>query len=187
MSDETVDQPATEGQQPDDQPTMVINAQYVKDLSFENPNAPNSLLQQNGEPNVQVGIDTAAVQLEGSTFEVTLTVRAEGSSGDTSLFLVEAAYAGIFTLGEVPEEYVAPLLYVEAPRQLFPFARAIVAECVRDGGFPPLLIHPVDFMALFQQRAAQQAQAEAGPAGDAEGSTDTPPNGGGEQKFEFEL
>jgi preprotein translocase subunit SecB len=111
-------------------------------------------------------------------------VRAEGTADGNSLFLVETAYAGIFTLGEVPEEYIAPLLYVEAPRQLFPFARAVVAECVRDGGFPPLLIHPIDFMALFQQRAAQQAEAEAGQT---EGSADTPPNGDGEQKFEFEL
>ena len=188
MSDESADQPAPEDQQqPDGQPTLIVNAQYVKDLSFENPNAPNSLLQQSGEPNIQVGIDTSAVQLEGSTYEVTLTVRAEGTAGDSTLFLVEAAYAGIFTLGEVPEEYVAPMLYVEAPRQLFPFARAVVAECVRDGGFPPLLIHPVDFMALFQQRAAQQAEAEAGQEGAAEASTDTPAKGNGEQKFEFEL
>ena len=188
MSDETADPPAPEDQQqPDEQPTLIVNAQYVKDLSFENPNAPNSLLQQSGEPNIQVGIDTSAVQLEGSTFEVTLTVRAEGTAGDTALFLVEVVYAGIFTLGEVPEEYVAPMLYVEAPRQLFPFVRAVVAECVRDGGFPPLLIHPVDFLALFQQRAAQQAEAEAGPEGATEASTDTPAKGNGEQKFEFEL
>ncbi len=187
MSDETADQSATgSAQQPDGQPAMIINAQYVKDLSFENPNAPQSLAQQSeGGPNVQVGVDTTVVKLEGSTFEVTLTVRAEGSSGDTSLFLVETAYAGIFTLGEVPEEYLAPLLYVEAPRQLFPFARAIVAEAVRDGGFPPLLIHPVDFMALFQQRAAEQAAAEK--AGAAEGPPDTPSEGNGEQKFEFKL
>ena len=186
MSDETADQPATEGQeQANGQPTLVVNAQYVKDLSFENPNAPGSLLQQNGEPNVQVGVDTSVAALEGSTYEVTLTVRGEGTSGDSTLFMVEVAYAGIFTLGEVPEEYLMPLLYVEAPRQLFPFARAVVAECVRDGGFPPLLIHPVDFMALFQQRA-QQAQelAEAKQEGAADGST---PSGNGEQKFEFEL
>ena len=188
MSDETADQPSTEAPpQTGGQPTLVVNAQYVKDLSFENPNAPQSLLQQSGEPNVQVGIDTSAVQLEGSTFEVTLTVSAEGTAGDTSLFLVEAAYAGIFTLGEVPEEYVAPLLYVEAPRQLFPFARAVVAECVRDGGFPPLLIHPVDFMALFQQRAAQQAQAQGGEDNAAAETDGTPSQGNGEQKFEFEL
>jgi preprotein translocase subunit SecB len=187
MSDETANQPATEGQpQTDGQPTMVVNAQYVKDLSFENPNAPNSLMQQGGAPNVQVGIDTQAVQMEGSTFEVTLTVRAEGTFDDKSLFLVEAAYAGIFTLGEVPEEYVAPLLYVEAPRQLFPFARAIVAECVRDGGFPPLLIHPVDFMALFQERAAEQAKAD-GQESPAAGAEEPASKGDGGQKFEFEL
>jgi preprotein translocase subunit SecB len=189
MSDETADPPAPEGQQPDGQPTMVVNAQYVKDLSFENPNAPSSLMEQSGAPNIEVSIDTSAVQLEGSTYEVTLTVRAEGTSDGNNLFLVETAYAGIFTLGDVAEEYVAPLLYVEAPRQLFPFARAIVADCVRDGGFPPLLIHPIDFMALFQQRAAQLAEAEAGQAGTAEPTADTAPNGEGkgEQKFEFEL
>lgn len=186
MSDETAGQPANGGQPPaGDAPTLVINAQYIKDLSFENPNAPSSLLQQEGPPNVQVGVDTAAVQLEGSTFEVTLTVRAQGTSGETSLFMVEAAYAGIFTLGDVPEEYVTPLLYVEAPRQLFPFARAIVAECVRDGGFPPLLIHPVDFMALFQQRTAEQAAAGEGDT--AEGSADAEPKKDGDSKFEFEL
>ena len=76
---------------------------------------------------------------------------------------------------------------VEAPRQLFPFARAVVAECVRDGGFPPLLIHPVDFMALFQQRAAEQTQTTTGQAGATEASADAPPQGNGEQKFEFEL
>ena len=189
MSDESADQTQIEVQTPvDGQPTLVVNAQYVKDLSFENPNAPNSLLQQTGDgPNVQVGIDTTVTQLEGSTYEVTLTVHAEGKTGDTNLFIVEVAYAGIFTLGEVPEEYIAPMLYVEAPRQLFPFARAVVAECVRDGGFPPLLIHPVDFMALFQQRAAQQAQEEAGQAGTAETPATTPGQSNGEQKFEFEL
>jgi len=188
MSDETAAPPTPEGQQPDGQPTMVVNAQYVKDLSFENPNAPNSLMQQKGAPNIEVGIDTSVVKLEGSTFEVTLTVRAEGTSEGANLFLVEAAYAGIFTLGDVAEEYVAPLLYVEAPRQLFPFARAIVADCVRDGGFPPLLIHPVDFMALFQQRAAQQATEDGKPeAADPSGDAAPGGNGNSGQKFEFEL
>jgi len=161
------------------QPSLVVNAQYVKDLSFENPNAPKSLMQQSGEPNVEVGVDTSAVKLEGSTFEVTLTIRAEGKSGEETLFMVETAYGGVFTLGETPEEYIALMLYVEAPRLLFPFARAVVAECVREGGFPPLLIHPVDFMALFQERA-KQAQEEAKKA-------ESPANGSSENKFEFEL
>ena len=78
------------------QPTLVVNAQYVKDLSFENPNAPKSLLQQETEPNVQVGIDTAAIKLEDSVFEVTLTIRAEGSADDTNLFMAEVSYSGVF-------------------------------------------------------------------------------------------
>ena len=162
------------------QPTLVVNAQYVKDLSFENPNAPKSLLQQEAEPNVQVGIDTAANKLEDSVFEVTLTIRAEGTVKDTNLFMAEVSYSGVFSIGETPEEYIAPLLYVEAPRLLFPFARAIIAECVREGGYPPLLIHPVDFMSLFQQRA-QQAQETP------ESNNEPSKNGKGDQKVEFEL
>jgi len=191
MSDETAGAPPNQDQpQAQGQPTMVVNAQYLKDLSFENPNAPQSLMQQTqGGPDVQVGVDTTVNKLEGSSYEVTLTVRAEGTANKANLFLVEVAYAGIFTLGEVPEEYIAPLLYVEAPRQLFPFARAILAENVRDGGFPPLLIHPIDFMALFQQRAAQQAQATAdkGSADQAAAAPGATPKTDGGQKFEFEL
>ena len=168
------------------QPTLVVNAQYVKDLSFENPNAPKSLLQQETEPNVQVGIDTAANKLEDSVFEVTLTIRAEGSADDTNLFMAEVSYSGVFSIGETPEEYIAPLLYVEAPRLLFPFARAIIAECVREGGYPPLLIHPVDFMSLFQQRA-QQAQKTSQEDLANETNEEFSKNGKGDQKFEFEI
>lgn len=187
MSDETAGQQTAGGpDQAGGQPTMVVNAQYVKDLSFENPNAPASLMQQTQPPEIQVGVDTSVVKLEGSTYEVTLTVRAEGKAGDSNLFIAETAYAGVVTLGEVPDEYIAPLLYVEAPRQLFPFARAVIAECVRDGGFPPLLIHPIDFMALFQQRAKEMADSQQAGAADSEGDGDGPSNDG-EQKFQFEL
>ena len=106
---------------------------------------------------------------------------------------VPIVYAGIFSIGEVPEEYLAPLVYIEAPRQLFPFARAIVADAVRDGGFPPLLIQPIDFVAMFQQRAAQ-AEAEKGESDTAPAAAETTSNpsdknGKGEdgKKFEFEL
>lgn len=171
-------------------PMMIVNAQYVKDLSFENPNAPQSLNQQGGEPNVQIAIDVNADQIADKSFEVSLTLRAEGTSGTDALFIVEIVYAGIFTLGEVPDEYVPPMLYIEAPRQLFPFARAIVADAVRDGGFPPLLVQPIDFMSMYQQRVAQ-VQADAGEggapaAGDDAGNGDGG-NGEDKQKFEFEL
>jgi preprotein translocase subunit SecB len=176
---------------PDGKPMMMVNAQYVKDLSFENPNAPQSLSQQQGEPNVQIAIDVNANQVADKAYEVTLSLRAEGTTGENALFIVEIAYAGIFSIGDVPEEYLAPLVYIEAPRQLFPFARAIVADAVRDGGFPPLLIQPIDFVALYQQRAAQ-AQAEQGGADDTAASAPASGDGNGAdkddgKKFEFEL
>jgi preprotein translocase subunit SecB len=195
MSDENAGQPQPnlDGTDAAGVPMMMVNAQYVKDLSFENPNAPASLSQQGGEPNVQIAIDVNADQIADKSFEVSLTLRAEGTSGEDALFIVEIVYAGIFTLGEVPDEYVPPMLYIEAPRQLFPFARAIVADAVRDGGFPPLLVQPIDFMSMYQQRVAQ-VQAEAGEgdapaAGDDAGNGDAGDAGNGEdkQKFEFEL
>jgi len=189
MSDENAAQPNPDGTDATGAPMMMVNAQYVKDLSFENPNAPQSLGQQGGEPNVQIAIDVNADQIADKSFEVSLTLRAEGTSGEDALFIVEIIYAGIFTLGEVPDEYIPPMLYIEAPRQLFPFARAIVADAVRDGGFPPLLVQPVDFMSMYQQRVAQM-QAGAGeggaPAADPNGGGDAG-NGEDKQKFEFEL
>jgi preprotein translocase subunit SecB len=199
MSDENAGQsqpPSLDGTDAAGAPMMLVNAQYVKDLSFENPNAPASLSQQTSEPNVQIAIDVNADQIADKSFEVSLTLRAEGTSGTDPLFIVEIVYAGVFTLGEVPDEYVPPMLYIEAPRQLFPFARAIIADAVRDGGFPPLLVQPVDFMWMYQQRVAQ-VQADAGegegdaPAadGDANGGGDAGDGSNGEdkQKFEFEL
>ncbi len=201
MSDQTsapADPTAGGTSTPDGQPMMLVNAQYVKDLSFENPNAPQSLSQQ-GEPNVQIAIDVNANQVAEKAFEVTLTLRAEGTAGETALFIVEIVYAGIFSIGEVPEEYLAPLVYIEAPRQLFPFARAIIADAVRDGGFPPLLIQPIDFVALFQQRAAQTeaeqgegatapaASAPASAPGARDGKDGKDGKGDDGQKFEFEL
>ncbi len=176
-------------QTPDGKPMMLVNAQYVKDLSFENPNAPQSLSQQ-GEPNVQIAIDVNANQVAEKAFEVTLTLRAEGTAGETALFIVEIVYAGIFSIGEVPEEYLAPLVYIEAPRQLFPFARAIIADAVRDGGFPPLLVQPIDFVQLYQQRAAQAQAEQQGADGGAPAAAPAGNNGKDKddgQKFEFEL
>ena len=172
-------------------PALSVNAQYVKDLSFENPNAPQSLMNMKSAPDVNVNVDVAARQLGDNAYEVILTARGEGSADGTPLFIAEVQYAGIFTIGEVPQEYLQPLLMIEAPRLLFPFARAIISDCVRDGGFPPLMIHPIDFVALYQQRV-EQAQAEQGgaaaAAGDATGGENGAGNGKeGGQKFEFEL
>lgn len=170
-------------------PALAVNAQYVKDLSFENPNAPQSLMQLKAAPDVSVNVDVSVRAVAEKAYEVVLGVRGEGTAEGNPLFIAEIQYAGIFSLGEVPEEYVQPLLMIEAPRLLFPFARAIVSDCVRDGGFPPLMIHPIDFVALYQQRMAQ-AQQEAGGAAPAASNGEAGANGGDKKdgpKFEFEL
>ncbi len=149
------------------QPTQIplsIQAQYLKDLSFENPMAPghfNELQQsgQSGGPNVNIEVSTGARQLGENVYEVTLTVRGDAKISDKALFLVEATYAGVFALHNVAEPNVKPMLLIEGPRHLFPFARAIVADATREGGFPPLLINPIDFAELYRR---QQANESAG-------------------------
>lgn len=148
----------TTGQAP-----ITVNAQYIKDLSFENPNAPQSLVPQEKAPNVEVNINVEARKLQENTYEVTLSVQAEAKNEDMVNFLAEAAYAGIFTLNEVPQEHHQAVLMIEAPRLLFPFAREIIADATRNGGFPPLLINPIDFAAMYQQNA-KNASTTAGTA-----------------------
>lgn len=138
-----------------------INAQYVKDLSFENPRAPQSLQPQEGQPKVDVHVDVKATKLAESVFEVVLTTTVNGTGDQGQLFLAELSYAGVFTLEGFPETHIQSILLVECPRLLFPFARNIIADVTRDGGFPPLLIQPVDFAQLYRQ--SQQENA-AGPA-----------------------
>lgn len=143
-------------------PPLVIKAQYVKDLSFENPRAPTSLQGLQTPPSIQVSVKVSGQRLADADYEVMLTITAEAKTGDEALFLVELTYGGIVTLGNVAPEYVRPLLFIEAPRLLFPFARNVIAEATREGGFPPLLIQPVDFMELYRREIAQhQAAAPA--------------------------
>jgi preprotein translocase subunit SecB len=159
------------------QTPLLVNIQYVKDLSFEVPGAPLIYTTLRAAPRVDINLDVQVRRMqEGQTiFEVTLAIRAEaheqsgnGGSAEASarVFLAELAYAGIFTLTGVPENAVEPMLLVECPRILFPFARNILADVTRDGGFPPVLLQPIDFVALWQARRAQ-AQAQAQPAATA--------------------
>jgi preprotein translocase subunit SecB len=141
---------------------LIINAQYVKDLSFENPRAPHSLLQQQTQPEVQLGVDVKAQNLAPDVFEVLLMVTAEAKAAGETIFMVELTYGAVVTLQNVPAELTGAMLLVEAPRLLFPFARAIVAQATREGGYPPLLIHPIDFAELARRQ--QEAQSAAGDA-----------------------
>jgi preprotein translocase subunit SecB len=144
------------------QPQLLVLGQYTKDLSFENPNAPRSL-QQAAQPQISVTVNVNATPLSETDVEVALKLEGKAESAGTLLFNVELVFGGVFRLQNVPQENVHPMLMIECPRLLFPFAREIIANAVRNGGFPPLLLDPIDFVALYQQRAAQEQQAPPAP------------------------
>jgi preprotein translocase subunit SecB len=144
------------------QPNLGVVAQYVKDFSFENPGAPGTLRSRTAQPNINITIGVQTNAVGANEYEVELKIEARAIEGETVLFALELAYAGVFRFTNVPAESVAPLATIECPRLLFPFARQIVADATRNGGFPPLMIDPVDFAALYRQRM-QAAAAQSPP------------------------
>jgi preprotein translocase subunit SecB len=148
-------QDAAPGAGADTAQRLVVNAQYIKDLSFENPRAPHSLTQQPSAPAVDINIDVNAQNLSPDTYEVVLTVKASAKINGEALFLLELTYGAVVTAHNVPRDMLPPVLLVETPRLMFPFARNIVADATRDGGFPPLMINPIDFTELLRRNAAQ--------------------------------
>jgi preprotein translocase subunit SecB len=133
-----------------------VLAQYIKDFSFENPNAPRSLspLQQQPEIGIQVNVTPKA--LSNTDFEVELRIDGKAEASGLLLFSFDLIFAGVFRLHNIPPENVSPLLMIEAPRLLFPFAREIISSAIIGGGFPPLLLNPVDFVAIYQKKLAEQ-------------------------------
>ena len=145
------------------QPPLVVVVQYVKDLSFEVPNAPAVYSKLRSSPRVDLNLDVQARRVAegGNQFEVVLAVRAEAKEdvpGGETVFVAELAYGGLFNVN-VPDEQIEPVVLVECPRILFPFARAILADVSRNGAFPPVMLQPIDFYALWQTRRAQEAAA----------------------------
>ncbi len=140
------------------QPALVVNAQYIKDLSFEAPTAPGifSLLQQQ-QPELKVNVNVNAQPMQDKVFEVELHIKAECKSGETVAFILELVYGGLFNIN-VPEENLRPVLLIECPRLMFPFARNILADCSRDGGFPPLMLGPVDFVRMYQEQLKKEGK-----------------------------
>ncbi|HET7084097.1 MAG TPA: protein-export chaperone SecB [Rhizomicrobium sp.] len=164
MSSEGTPAPATEGQP--GVPNLQVVAQYIKDLSFENPGAISNLTDR---PQIELAVDLNAARLaDKDVFEVELKIRVDAKSEGKALFLLEVAYAGVFRLSNVPDVGTQQMiLLIQAPHMLFPFLRRIVADVVRDGGMPPLMIEPIDFMALYQARVAQAQGQFAQPQGTA--------------------
>jgi len=136
-------------------PSMNILAQYLKDLSFENPNAPQSLAIQDGQPEINISVNVNAKNLAPTDFEVELHIEAQATHEGTAVFAAELLYAGIFRLENIPEEAMHPIILVECPRMIFPFARQILADATQKGGFPPLMLDPIDFASMYEQRAAE--------------------------------
>ena len=140
---------------------MQVLGQYVKDLSFENPGAPMSLTVR---PNIDLGVDIQARRLDPERFEVELKLRVSAKSEDKTLFLLELVYAGFLAIQNVPEEFLQQMLLIEVPHLLFPFARRVVADTIRDGGMPPLMIEPIDFAGLYRARLNEAQQTPTATA-----------------------
>ena len=149
------------GQQAGVQPQLNVLAQYIKDFSFENPNAPRSLQPQQQQPAINIQINVGANGLGHNDVEVVLNIEGKAEINGMLLFSFDLAFGGVFRIQNVPQESVHPVVMIECPRLLFPFAREIIANAVRNGGFPPLLLDPIDFVALYRQRAARDAAAAA--------------------------
>ena len=140
--------------------SFVVKGQYIKDMSFENPHAPQSLLAVDSVPAIDVSVDLKAQKLQENIYEMTLHIAARAIADGNTLFLVDLAYAGIFQVTNIPQERMEPIIMIDCPFVLFPFARRVIADVTRDGGFPPLMLDPIDFHALYlQNRARGEAAA----------------------------
>jgi preprotein translocase subunit SecB len=151
-------QPTGNGNDKAASPTLNILTQYVKDLSFESPAAPQSLRGRDKAPAISINVNVNANPISEKEFDVLLSLNAQASfeKDKDVLFNIELVYGGVFRIEGFPQEHMLPILFVECPRLLFPFARQIIAECSRNGGFPPLMIDPIDFGQMFQQRMAEE-------------------------------
>ncbi|MBX3594402.1 protein-export chaperone SecB [Sphingomonas sp.] len=151
----------------DTAPSVGVISQYVKDFSFENPNSP-AIYQAQAQPAFDVQFNIGAAEVGEGVHEVTLKIDVRAQIDDQVAFVIDLSYAGLFGVRNVPDEALQPFLLGEAPRLLFPFARRVLADAVRDGGFPPLMLEPIDFNGLYYQQLEQhRAQGEAGEAGQA--------------------
>jgi preprotein translocase subunit SecB len=150
---------------------LTVVSQYVKDLSFENPGGPDSLLTLKEVPHGTVRVDVRVQPRTPPEIEVVLFLAVEAKAGDKVVYVTECEYGGIFRIGRVTQESVLPLIMIEAPRLLFPFARQVIAHAISAGGFPPLLINPIDFAALYRDKRDEVMKQTGGAAPEGEGKT----------------
>ncbi|WP_259781831.1 protein-export chaperone SecB [Aestuariispira ectoiniformans] len=160
---------ASEGAAQGNQMPFSIMVQYLKDLSFENPNAPMVFTKNRENQELDVNVDVTVQQLSQTDYEVSVHLRGQSKDGDDTHYLVEQVYGGVTRIAEgLQQELMQMILFVEIPRLLFPYARSIFSEAVANGGFPAVMLAPVDFMDLFRQRVAAAQAAEAEKEGNGE-------------------
>ena len=139
-------------------PSFQISAQYIKDLSFENPHAPHSLFSADQKQTIDVAVDLKAQKLQDGVYEVTLHLTVRAFTKENSVFLVDLTYAGIFQISNIPTENMERVLMIDCPFIMFPYARRVVSDITRDGGFPPLTLEPIDFNQLYAQNMRRNAE-----------------------------
>lgn len=150
MPDETPAVPASS-------PQLRVNAQYIKDLSFENPGAPATLRARKDAPNIELDVNIDITRVGDNSYEVALKINAGAKADEDQLFLIELIYAGVFTLETEDREQLEQILMMYCPNLLFPFARQVIASTAAQGGFPPLMLEPIDFTRLYATHKAQEA------------------------------
>ena len=135
-----------------------ILAQFIRDLSFENPHAPESLRGGAAQPQIDLGVEMNARSREDGFYEVDIKLSAKANREEGAIFVVELLYGGVFQIAGVAAEDLEPVLLIECPRYLFPFARKIIADVTSDGGYPPFMLDPIDFAGVYATRKAQEAE-----------------------------
>lgn len=145
-------------------PVISLITQYISDLSFENPDAPDSIISGSGTPQISISINNQVKKRDEGIFVVELALNAKAERDGKMLFNVELSYCGLFNIKNVPDAQLPPVLMIECPRLLFPFARQVLAQTTQSGGFPPIMMDPVDFAAIYRQNIAAMAN-QAGTDG----------------------
>lgn len=142
-------------------PSMFLRAQFIKDLSFENPRAPASIFSLREAPQMEVSVNLGAQRLDENVYEVAIQIQTRAIAEKTTVFLCDLVYAGVIELQNIPESQVEQMLFIQGAQLVYPFARRVVADVTRDGGFPPLALEPIDFHALYEQQRHQKANPAA--------------------------
>lgn len=143
-------------------PSLQVRAQYIKDLSFENPHAPGSLFSANQRPAIDVSVDLKGQKLQDEVFEIAIMISARAAVESNTMFLIELTYAGVIHITNIPEEHMERVLMVDAPFIMFPYLRRVISDVTRDGGFPPLMLDPIDFNQLYMQTKERAATGTTG-------------------------